>query len=253
MAPKKSQKKLFDLRVYGGLDCGVLRKAYDYFYDDYLARLTDQSVPEVRDFLLRSRAIWSSDEYVEFETRSYPIYSDMYRHTYLRVNDSVEIHPGLPERVTWRNYYMNEERVGRDRREGVRVMCVECADRYCAGLYTRMRYFNLAVNNCDTMTGASRQTLVTWLFCSLIIVGGLVNLAIGLIALIAFCAVLVSVKIRNTRSANCSSSMRPRYREPWFWHCPHYCVVTSEARRRYTSAPRVSYNSSDPPAPFARN
>lgn len=213
------EKKLFDIRK-SGLSIDVLRTAMTQFYGN------DREI--------------STELYV-LETRSYPIYGNMYRHTYIRINDRIEIHPGLPQRVTWRDYYLNAERVSRDRCVGVRYACRACTDNFLASLHTHMRYFNLALNNCDTMVGDSRQTLVTWLFCTLIVVGGIIWLPVGLIGLVVFATILTAVKLRNSRSNECTSSRRPRYPEIWRIYCPHTrLALTSVPNNLAVSPPNIS-------------
>lgn len=173
-------------------------------YDEKLRPLLPDDSPQAAlcERLARNfDNVRSNDELISVERRSYPIFGGVYRHSYLRLNGSLEIHPGLPQRVTFVEYYANR----RDRLDETDALCAECADRLLRKTDGRMRFFHLMLNNCDTIAGDARQTLVCWSF------GLFIALAVGdlfafLLLINMFFAMLVTIKIRNESSSSSSDA-----------------------------------------------
>lgn len=110
-----------------------------------------------------------------FEVKSYGIGKtwNLLRHVYLRFRN-VEIHSGMTDPhehfgpvCVSSNYY------GCGRTDGYFVYCDECADCLLSDMIEKNKSFNIAFNNCDTITPVILQTPVIWFAVLGGVIGGL--------------------------------------------------------------------------------
>lgn len=98
---------------------------------------------------------------IRLEIRSVPVsmYAHALRHYYLRVEDVLEVHPGVKHRLAlawWHNTTVTEP----DVHEKTLRLCGRCCDELLHYTWQRSERFNIIWNNCDQMLNRCEQSFV---------------------------------------------------------------------------------------------
>lgn len=94
------------------------------------------------------------------QVRSVPIneYCNVLRHYFVRVDELVDVHPGMVEKLTLRGWYAETDVVS-DRLERQMYLCSDCLDVYLRAYWKKTKNFNIVFSNCDQAYNYGRQSL----------------------------------------------------------------------------------------------
>lgn len=94
------------------------------------------------------------------QVRSVPIneYCNVLRHYFVRVDEMIDVHPGMTERLTLRGWYAETD-VASDKLEKQMYLCSACLDVYLRAYWKKTKNFNIILSNCDHAYNHGRQSL----------------------------------------------------------------------------------------------
>lgn len=94
------------------------------------------------------------------QVRSVPIneYCNVLRHYFVRVDEMIDVHPGMTERLTLRGWYAETD-VASDKLEKQMYLCSACLDVYLRAYWKKTKNFNIILSNCDHAYNQGRQSL----------------------------------------------------------------------------------------------
>lgn len=149
-----TRKKLYNLEKNQICNIKLLKKIHEYFNENY--EPCDASACKFKN--CNNLDFYSDLVKVQIEYYTLQEFFFTSHHYYFVINDSIELHAGLDQRVTPRYYYSktrNNVYTGE-----TYYLCTKCFDEAFMDFFTNhCTNFNLSTNNCDVITGRGRSTI----------------------------------------------------------------------------------------------
>lgn len=135
-----------------------------------------------------------------------PVYGNILRHFYVRVEDVLDVHPGTRHRLALA-WWHNSTALDTDVRERELRLCGDCCDEFLDHVWRGSERFNIIWNNCDQMLNRCEQSFVLGLLVLQILwyplFQDIVGFLLSVLALLVFFLLRVYANVQSPRERRC--------------------------------------------------
>lgn len=146
-----------------------------------------------------------------------PVYANLLRHYYVRVEGVLDVHPGTSQRLSlawWHNTTVLET----DRQERELRLCGTCCDEFLDSVWRGSERFHIVWNNCDQMLNRCEQSFALGVLAVQLLwyplFGDFVGLLVSLLAVLLFAVLRIHANTQRLHELRCDRN----------YCCPHVIV-----------------------------